>query len=443
MKELDEIDRLFQTTFEEFELTPDPAVKVNIDRALASKKKRRFLFILFPVILGSITLAATLYFHSFSGKITASKHIASQNQLSKNEKSGSESTNKGVHHTETKPTQITIQVKTTSLTKNHPKRKNFEGNGSLGQTQSSGSIKSKSELSVSGKLVLLNAHPSAETETFLQSNESLAQTNDQTKETLNQDTTEKESQDSTITTLQADSLSDDITKTAETSDPLKIERISSKWSLAIVSGWENEKKRPSENFDTTSFSGNRREFAQIQSTCFYGKIELNRKLSNRFDAIAGLGFRSSKVKQTGSLYSRDSVISIEGTSSVPQPDSFAYFINHQNGVLTYQMNSILLPLGLSFSTPLSQRFNFRLSGGTEFAYGWVANKQGSSDLSSARFRPFGWNVWLRPEIHYTLGRVQLFGFGTFNQSLYQQLKWDFEPRRNPSFGAGIGLLIRL
>jgi hypothetical protein len=170
---------------------------------------------------------------------------------------------------------------------------------------------------------------------------------------------------------------------------------------------------------------------------------MSRKLSNRFDIIAGLGFRSSDVKQSGSLYSRDSLVTIEGVGSVPSLDSFSYFIRKQNGELSYQVNSILLPLGLSFSTPLSQRFNFRLSGGTEFAFGWIKNKPSHPNLSSAGFRPFGWNVWLRPEIHYTFGKLELFGFGSFNQPLYQQLKLDFKVRRNPLFGAGIGLLIRL
>lgn len=445
MKELDEIDRLFQTTFEEFELTPDPTVKVNIDRALASKKKRRgFLFILFPVLFGTIALAATFYFHSFSGKTAVNKHITSQNQFSLNEKNESASTNKDVHHTETKAVQIAVKQEPTSLPKHHTKRKSLEISKSSGESKSSDNLKTNSSLTINRKLVLSNTQTPTETKALSQSNESLVQADGQTEKTLKQDPPEENNQDSTRTTLQSDSLNNNITETVETPDPPKTEKISAKWSLSIVSGWENERKRPAENFDTTTFSGNSREFAQIHTTSFYGKIELNRKLSNRFDAIMGLGFRSSSVKQFGSLYRQDSSHLVEGVSSgTPDPDSMAYFINHQNGVQSYQVNSIFLPLGLSFSIPLSRRFNFRLSGGTEFAYGWIANKQAPSELSSARFRPFGWNLWLRPEIHYTFGKVQLFGFGSFNQALYQQLKWDFKPRRNPLFGAGIGVLIDL
>lgn len=449
MKELDEIDQLFQTTFEEFELTPDAFVKENIDRAIASKKKRRrFLFILLPIIFGATTLTSTLFFYSSSGKLTSNKKQLAQNQPSEKGPNHTTFLTKIVNPDESKGTIAINETDGEIFTqKRHTQKSIFETSSSTVKIKSTNRSKNKITLAINQKTSLSDAETLRLSELKKQNaplDEPLALTENQTQSKPEKDIPVENKQDSVVTDLLTDSINDHIAETAETPIlALEAEKNSRKWSLSILSGWENESKRPSERFDSTTFSGISTEFAQIQTTTFYGKIEFNRKLSNRFDAIVGLGFRSSKVKQIGSLYSLDSFSTTGGVGSIPVSDSFAYFINNQRRMQTYQVNSIIVPLGISFSIPISDRFNFRLSGGTEFAYGWIANNQPTSVLSDARFRPFGWNIWLRPEIHYTIGRVQLFGFESFNHALHQQLKWDFVARRNPSFGAGIGVLIQL
>lgn len=458
MKELDEIDQLFQTTFEGFELTPDPSVKAHIDRALASKKKRRrLLFILFPALL-SIGVATTIFYfqpasvkgisrHSeLTQNIPSQTHTTKTNNIDKQKETTAISLAKqsekapSIHnlHTEEKisgrknallrPGLSGLSGENSLMSLDLRSEKSFPENGRnsaiLRPTQSKTSL----------NLPAITDTASPQINTLSPQTQSNPEENRELANASKQDST---GSDSTKTEIPA--------RTPETiCDPMDVvTKKPNNWFLAVITGWEGEKKRAFDTFDTTNFAGKRREFASIHSSSFYGRIELNRVLSYpRLNLIAGVGFRSSKVTQYGSLYKRDSLIKHEGVSSAPS-DSVVYFIDHQTGAQTYQVNSFSIPLGLSLMIPLNDQFQFRLSGGAEFAYGWMSKRKTLPEFSSPDFRPFGMNAWLRPEFHYTFGKYKLFGFGSFNQAISQQLKWDFTIRRNPAFGAGIGLLIQL
>lgn len=443
MKELDEIDQLFQSTFEGFELTPDDSVKTNIDRAITSKKKRRrFLFIWFPIIFGASALAATGYFHSFS-----KRNYIAQNQSPEPTRHPSLSEN----HTNNGISQARIAGNTNQkqlIQREDSKIKVTEAKRILAKTRSVGSSKSKVTIASNNK-------PSESKSTAIQPNTSkseiheadlsIEKTEEQIAVSPEPKTTENATSDSITSSTPGDTSNlEDLTQDIVKPDLLpEVKKAPKKWSLSVLTGWENESKKPSERYDSTEFSGASKEYAQIHSTSFYGKIEFNRSLNTNFDAIVGLGFRSGRIKQYATLYSLDSFAVYEGVSSVPTADSFGYYIRKQNETHIYQVNSVIMPLGISFSTPFGNSFHFRISGGTELAYSWMTEKQSAPNSSPPRLNSFGWNVWVRPEIHYTFGKFRLFGFGSFNQPLLQQLKWDFTVRRNPAFGAGIGLMIRL
>lgn len=461
MKELDEIDQLFQTTFEGFELTPDPSVKVQIDRALASKKKRRrFLFILFPILLGTTALAAALYFYPISGKTTydnrntsqqspsAQHQIASNNTVEQKNTGNTSFTNTSektpsIHcllHSKEKVSgrkNAILRPGLSDLSKKNSRTSYYlrsKQGFSDGRRNSAILHPDQSKTHLSLSIVTDTASPQARTSSNQTSKQPDPEEKPELAQASNQDSTKSDSTKTEVLARSSEPIC----------DPLDVvTKKSINWFVAVVTGWEGEKKRAFEAFDTTNFAGNRKEFASIHSSSFYGKIEFNRVLPYRkLNLITGIGFRSSKVTQYSSLYKRDSVIVHEGVSSTPS-DSVAYFINHRTGNQTYQVNSFSIPLGLSFMIPLNNQFQFRLSGGIEFAYGWMSKGKTLPEFISPDFRPFGVNAWLRPEFHYNFGRYELFGFGSFNQALSQQLKWDFTTRRNPAFGAGIGLLIQL
>lgn len=448
MKELDEIDQLFQTTFEGFELTPDASVKTNIDRAITSKKKRRrFLFIWFPILFGTSILAATLCFYSFSGKRTAETNHITQNQSPEYVYTSGLSKNDKVK--EIPQTEIALNTNQKQLVQHRDSKiKVAETKRTVIKTPLVNSSKTK-------VLAVSNIKSAESKIPAIKTNESknktpeaenlIAKADEQTSNNPEPKIAEDNTQDSTTANLPSDSSSiKDLTAVPDKPTLLpEVKKAPQKWSLSLLTGWENETNKPSERFDSTEFSGTSKEYARIHSTSFYGKIEFNRSLNTNLDAIIGLGFRSSRITQYGTLYTLDSFMVIENTSSVPPMDSFSYFIRKQNETRIYQLNSVIIPLGISYSAPLGNSFYFRISGGTEFAYSWMTEKQSAPSSSPPRLNSFGWNVWLRPEIHYTIGKFRLFGFGSFNQPLLQQLKWDFTVRRNPAFGAGIGVLFQL
>ena len=438
MKEHEEIDRLFQTTFDGFELTPDSSVKEGIDRAIAVKeKRRRFLFILFPMLFGTFVLATVLYFSEKSkpDKLSNSKKIYSEN---KNGDSILSTT--GSKPEDAKKSSLRNQEEKSRFEKSPVNGENFRTEKAPQSAKDVNLIHTEKSPEERKILPTSNIEHLTNVEN---KNPDVELSSTQTKitpEELDPNEISGVNKPDSSLTLSPDSALIRIPKINQIPPSPEKNNLSKKWSYAIIGGWEGEKRRPNENFDSTGFYGQSKEFARIHTSVFYGKLELNRKLTGRLDLILGLGFRSVNLEQHGSLYTLDSTFAFEGVISVP--NSYVYFFNKQSGIRSYRINSIIAPLGISYLMPISERLGLRVSAATELAYGWSLNNQLASDFSKAKFRAFGLNVCLRPEIDYTIGNIQLFGFGTFNQSVYQQLKWDFEPKRNPAFGAGAGVRIQ-
>lgn len=430
MKELNEIDLLLQSAFEGLELPLDPRMKENIDRAIASKKKRkRFLFILFP-ILGTLAfgILLQLFQESKEHMLITSKELEKQPINTFNPQKEKTQIQSGIQST------YSNQRPENHMLKNHLtfKRNNTSFNNekissqfklvSANQlnesTENSGEISYQSESKLSAQLFPEKNKP---------------------QNVLNSNNPDSDS----LSNQPEDSIKhSDIAETIPFLNPEEAsDKKAKKWSLSLMSYWEGEKKRSAADFESESFSGKKNERASIHSSAFYAKIEINRKLTSQLDVLAGIGFRSAKIIQYGNL--GEVIIPIQETGSgglqpVNEPDTV--FSTH---VQSFHIHSVVLPIGLAYSFQLGKKTQLRLAGGSEFAYGKLSNKHLQPELSAPRFRSFGCNIWLRPELHYAIGKVELFGFGTFNQSLSQQLKWDFKVRRNPAFGAGIGVRIQL
>lgn len=413
MKEHNEIDLLFQSELSGLELTPNASVKEKIDRAIASKKKRRrFLFIFFPILFGITGLAAILPFIQNENEKQNENFIKLDTHTKANEKQ--KQNGETIHRALPITTQSHI-----NHSHSHP---NLSFNLSIAKFISS-------DLPVSLEIeTRTQAHP--------QTNTTSEKPEDQRLTKQDSITTNESSPDSTFANSQPDSTTLLVTKALE---KMGAGKRPGPWSLTVLTYWEGEKKR-SADFRNIPFANEKRETARIHSTTFYGKIEINRRFAGRWELLTGIGFRSSKIVQYGYLERIEFPIESLGSGG-PQPiipDTIQW-----SEVQSFRVNSVVLPIGLAYSLPIGNRFKLRLSGGGEFAYGQIANRKPHPDLSSPKFNPFGFNIWLRPEIHYSFGKTQLFGFGTFDQALSQQLKWNFEPRRNPAFGGGIGLRILL
>lgn len=431
MKELNEIDLLLQSAFEGLELPLDPRMKENIDRAIASKKKRkRFLFILFPILS---TLAFGILLQLFSGSKEQSLSISNEN--------GNPSINTFNLKKEKKQVQSWIQSNQYNKIAENQTLKNHLEFKSSNTTFTNQRIPSKfktvyaNQLNESTEDSMEMGDPPASK----QSIQLLPEKNKPQSEliTMNTDSTDS------LSNQPEDSIKhSDITETiALLNTEEASDKKAKKWSLYLMSYWEGEKKRSAADFESEPFIGKKNERASIHSSTFYAKIEINRKLTSQLDVLAGIGFRSAKIIQYGHL--SEIIIPTQDLGSgvlqpIAEPDKV-----FSTQVQSFHIHSVVLPIGLVYSFQLGKKTQLRLAGGGEFAYGQISSKHLQPELSAPRFRSFGCNIWLRPELHYAIGKVELFGFGTFNQSLSQQLQWDFKARRNPAFGVGIGARIQL
>ena len=443
MKEHNEIDLLFQSALSGLELTPDLSVKKNIDRAITAKKKRRrFLFILFPLLFGITSFAAILPF-------IQNENTAALSELRDvNEKQHADFVKLRTHiHTKENQNQRSIPhplpIAPRIHTNSRSVKSSFKTNNHSSTTTNK-STESQNVLSVnppSNKFLSSDVATDSKTET--RTKEPIPQTNTTPEKTKDAERTKQDS----ITANENNPDSALVNSLPDSTDLIVPEKIGpnkgeDRWSLAVLAYWEGEKTRPVD-FRNEPFENQRRETARIHASTFYEKIEINRRFAERWEILTGIGFRSSKIVQYGYLERIETPVgdlSSGGTQPItsPIPDTIQW-----SEVQSFRTNSIVLPIGLAYSFPIGNKLQLRLSGGGEFAYGQITTRQSHPDLSAPKFNPFGFNVWFRPEIHYSFGRTQVFGFGTFNQALSQQLKWDFEPRRNPAFGTGIGLRIGL
>jgi hypothetical protein len=436
MKEPNEIDLLFQNGLDGLAFTPDPYVKENIDHAIASKKKRRrFLFILFPVLFALTGFAAIGLFYQNEGENQNENKIQSRNETRRRSvatalsEDSSDDLTRNDPHSQTKietigritrnnfqTTNSSKLVKAEYHQKNKPVFSPNEKLPSTGKVNSeAGSEVNKQELPIENTVT--NPIDSIRT-----NQETLAIT---------------EKPDTSVVPL-TDSAS------IAVSEALKhfgSNKGAGKWSLSVLTYWEAEKRKKNDFRDATFIDG-QREIARVHASTFYAKIEAGYQLNSDLEILSGIGFRTSRMVQYGYLSKIE--YPLEGVSSgVPQPDPEIPDTIHRSEKQEFTVNSVVLPIGLAYTFPLTTKMSLRLSGGGEFAYGKITSRFVHPDLSAPKFNAFGCSLWLRPEIHYSFGRTQLFGFGTFNQSLSQQLQWNVDSRRNPAFGAGIGLRIRL
>lgn len=434
MKEPDEIDLLFQNGLDGLAFTPDPYVKENIDHAIASKKKRRrFLFILFPFLFALTGFAAIglFYLNQSENKNQSQKEIHRRSVATDLHGTSSDGLTLNEHHSQKN-----------SKSRSRITRHNSQTTNTSTSVKTASPQKIKNSIRLSGKLVPVDQPLNPETG-FGPDREKIQPDNTSGKPA---DTIPEEEKILPLAENKPDSTLVPLPDSAAIAVSEALKHFGSnkgapKWSLSVLTYWEGEKRRKTD-FSDTPFVGNQGEIARVHASTFYVKSEIAYKLNSNLEILSGIGFRTSKVIQYG--YLSTIILPVEGVSSgVPPINPATPDTTHRTEKQSFRINAIVLPIGLAYTFPITARISMRLSGGAELAYGKITSRFVHPDLSTPQFNPFGCSVWLRPEIHYAFGRTQLFGFGTFNQSLSQQLKWKVDSSRNPAFGAGIGLRIQL
>jgi hypothetical protein len=454
MKEPNEIDLLFQDGLNGLTFTPDPYVKENIDHAIASKKKRRrFLFILFPVLFGLTGFAAIGLLNQRGNEkrnaSSANRPVAviqekdNPKQIFNRSRLNEEQYDDNTRNPSDQLAVNSSESQANSNRKTKITRNNVHTTGSTKAVKPGHRLKTKAVFIPGDRLV--PSEKQLSTETGFEPNRQNVQADNTSEKPIGKIPAEQEVL--AITENKPDSIVAPLPYSASIAVLKALKHIGSnegtgKWSLSVLTYWEGEKRRKND-FSNVPFMGNQREIARVHASTFYAKAEIGYRFNFGLEILSGIGFRTSHVVQYG--YLSTIIPPLEGTSSgvpqpinPPQPDT-----THRSEKQSFRVNSIVLPIGFAYTFPITTKMGIRLSGGAEFAYGQITSRFVHPDLSAPKFNAFGCSVWLRPEFHYSFGRAQLFGFGTFNQSLSQQLKWNIDSRRNPAFGVGIGLRIQL
>ena len=440
MKERDEIDLFFLNALDGLELNPDAYVKENINSAIISRKKRkRFLFIMLPLVFGACCLSTLLLlFPASRQKAKVHSELRQRKDSSENITVTSESSALILTH------ELAPQVK--QITTGSPvmtmELKNSRFHSLAGQN----SVNSIPEMnnfigSENGSLLLTNDAQKQKGAEILNGNSVKFIENQDLFAMVkkNQDTLSvvKSLSNSTNVSIKRDSasvLSEGLATDRENSPK------SGKWSISVLTYWEGEKNK-TPDLSSLLFVDQKREGARISSGSFYGKIELDREIISGLKVLGGIGFRSSTIHQSGYL----EILEYQGSGTgagVPQPISMPDTVYSQLNQV-FKVNSLVLPIGLAFKFNTSKNSYMQLSGGAECSFGKLVKKQLDSELSTPDFRTFGFSLWFRPEFHYYFGKLDVFVFGDLNGTLYQQLKWNIEVHRNPALGAGLGLRMSL
>lgn len=414
MKEFDDIDRLFQTTFDGFEAIPDPSVKKNIDKAIAPKKnKKRFFFLIFLFSIVIMAFGALIYPDRLVKNDIATKNY-SYSDASQNEKIVGISDYFAFQQQQEQTKEINLNfIETSSNSLKHP----------VLSTQNNQRI-IKVDLLANKELV--NSVPNKLT--TLDKIVSLNPSDSIRKDEVNQ--------------IVTDSIEKNNTNFNDVQPIDKPIGRLQKWYLTAYTGWEGTAMKSVENIDINDLSNAEKESARIQSSSFYGKIEINKKLNKRFHLLAGLGYKSTIYKQNATLYSLDSTIDEnEITSNLPNPP--LYFLKRETGNQNFQVNTLLIPIGVIFAQQISEKIHFRLSLGAEFAIGWKKDLVINPTFTSPTFQSFGWNLGVRPEFQYALKNFRFSVFGSLNQSIKPQINWNIDVRKQPFFGTGFGIQYNL
>ncbi len=415
MKEFNEIDQLFQTTLEGFEITPAPSVKENIDRVIAAKKRRKkflFFLLLVPVIGG-----AAFLFYPPREILPAHQPVlssAAKNAVQNNtpEQTALSGSGNQLMHKENDREKASNNHPGTD----HHSRKQHNETPHNTATPVSGNDSNPSFITAPGAgSGLLSEHI----------NES---------DTLS--TIQNDSISGTVNTISAEN-------TIESEQLAKKHEKVSRWSIVFYKGWEGGKTKAVEHPDMSDLSNENKESVRIHTSSFYGKAEINRRLTENLSLFTGIGFRSSSVKQSGSLYVKDSTWNGPNDNVSATPVTYVYFLKKLENEQRFLLNSLILPIGAAYSLPITGKLNLRFAGSAICSYGWLREIQLHPALSKPHFRSFGWEILLRPEIHYRFGKFRLIGYGTISHTLSEQLRWETTTAQRPLFGGGIGLWINL
>jgi hypothetical protein len=482
MKEQDEIEQLFSSSFDGFEKAPPADVKTAIDASLFSggaateSKKRKGIIWWFALalVIGLTGLGSVIYLSSKSEESNVNKSIA-ENSLSEENSKDFESEN--LTQEQKNQSSNANSTKTTQTFDNSSSSKLIESKSTISLNASTQIISTTSSLENAKKQTKTKKIKSTfQKQSILTDNESTLKDDypnlsvaksipskmmgdepsniqpDPTfdlkgKDDETSNSTKKSSTDlaSTVTKIDSTALTDSSSANNITSnDPAAIDNSKpnkSPFSLTVYSGATyglSSLKQPS--------SGS---FSMKEAVGFNSSIEMNYALNNRFGVGAGIDLNT----RMDNFYRVTQVTDSVYLGLVPQyvydpqvPDSIIDTLYVEDyDVVTNEIEQSQLIRHTSFAIPLSfnwniyskGRWNYRL--GTVVRLAYVNNKLVSNDhnFEVPEFKKFSTRIALRPQVDYTFNKIAIGAYLNCGYDLLPTLKWTDIERKRADFGAGL------
>jgi hypothetical protein len=485
MKEQDEIEQLFSSSFDGFEKAPPADVKAAIDASLFSggaateSKKRKGIIWWFALalVIGLTGLGSAIYLSNKSEETNANQSIAKNSsikenaidlgpknlkQTQKNQSSNSNSTksiqtfdnsssSKLVEANNTVSSNAKSQMSSTSTTfQNNKKQTKTKKKKSTIQKQPI-LADNESPLKTNNPNLLVGTSTSSKMMEDEPSNIPLDPTFDlKAKEDETSNSTKESSTDlaSTVTKIDSTNLTDSSSANNITSnDPAAIDNSKPKkspLSLTVYSGATyglSSLKQPSSS-----------SFNMKEAVGFNSSIEMNYALNKRFGVGAGIDLNS----RMDNFYRTEQLTDSVFIGLVPQyvydpqvPDSIIdtlYIEDYDvvnNEIEQSQLirhTSFAIPLTFNWNIYSKGRWNYRL--GTVVRLAYVNNKLVSNDhnFEVPEFKKFSARIALRPQVDYTFNKIAIGAYLNCGYDLIPTVNWTEIERKRVDLG--VGLLLR-
>ena len=471
MKQNDEIEDLFASTFDDFSVEPPPNVKINIDTKI---KKNRFnkswLFI--PVLIALVSVIGYLFTPSAKPSIQHSASIPftnkrssqnfekenDQNYTSQNNTSASLDTatknsniktkgqnqeNKSINKYTTNTT--TKQLTQTTLTNFSKNSKTSNQYNSTKKSKSDLKKKNSSNSSNSSNQTINNSIPTDQTTTSLnasqtgntQNGNSSNHSNNQNNSTGNN--TQNSSKDSIIDretkdnlTLKADSIakSDSLNNLVNIAPdntqkpPIDSTKNASKWLISTHFG--------SSLTHTTSSNKN---FSYTENNSLFMNIEASYYLNNKVNFNSGIQYNSFSNHLIYNTYTyQDSIqTGFDSTMVINPQDSTVswnvYPVYQIDSLLVsnnqfYNQSSISIPLYIGYTQQLKTNWYFDATGGILLSYQQAKKISSDPLVPDPTIRSMGIKVCVRPQIRYQLNQFGISISSNFGYDLIPTLNWN-------------------
>lgn len=484
----DDIEKLFQDSFDGFEATPADHVKKNIDAALFDNKvvgkRRGILWIAFAVLLLGV-FALIILFQNNSKSELQSGYVQAVAEK-RNEIVDQNSADEPVKNSSFKKHQSDQFV----AEKKNSEPENEASNGTSAQKNYSiteqklsnkGSINAKEEHE--NLRFAKNEKQKKNTEEFNPEKVNAVAAEQNTKQ-VGIDAEELNSEENRVETIhdfeQLDSTQEYAIANLESTDVAQLESDSTTntianelkleidstqiediveleelpqvkttglWSVGLFTSFEQERPNAIDDSGIGS-EQDTLEFGAISTSIYDFRFQIERRLTQNVTLGSGIAYAFNNVTQAGRLYitfdqyqGTDTVYVTDTTGSVVDTnyvDVYTKETNSSSYSNSYQLNQFTLPIFIRGFHKWGN-LGIGLTAGIDLSFSTYKALNLNANISSPKHQSFGASAWLRPEMSYQFGQFEIAGFASMRSRLTEQLNWDFINNRRASFGGGIAL----